>query len=110
MFLRDRSYATDTRDKNYVLLIFMFMIMKKNDILKSKGVTNGSLQSLHTNTDECLSPKQNLCAFKYIVAVIVKEGRDCVTVDLPGFSLQTKKNKSNIKTTQVVGTNGYTTC
>ena len=71
------------------------MILKRNGDLKSRGVANGSLQRLYTNKDDCSSPTPDLCAFKYIIAVIAKEGRDCATVDLPGFFLQTEADKNN---------------
>ena len=38
-------------------------------------------------------PTPDFYAFKYIVAVIAKEGRDCATVDLPGFFLQTEQEE-----------------
>ena len=83
--------------KDRALPILMFMIMKRNGMLKSRGVANGSLQRLYTNKDDCSSPTPDFYAFKYIIAVIAKEGRDCATVDLPGFFLQTEQEKTDDK-------------
>ena len=58
------DYASLTQEmKDTALPIFMFMIMKRNGDLKSRGVANGSLQRVYTNKDDCSSPTP---AFKYI--------------------------------------------
>ena len=72
----------------------MFMIIKRNGNIKTRGVANCSFQLVYTNKDDCSSPTPNFYAFKYIVAVIAKEERDCVTVYLPGFFLQTDQEKN----------------
>ena len=95
---RETKYSELTQDmKDRALPILMFMIMKRNGMLKSRGVSNGSLQRLYTNKDDCSSPTPDFYAFKYITAVIAKEGRDCATVDLPGFFLQTEQEKTDDK-------------
>ena len=88
------DYSSLTQEmKDRALPILMFMIMKRNGDLKSRGVANGSLQRLYTNKDDCLLPTPDFYAFKYIIAVIAKEDRDCATVDLPGFFLQIEADK-----------------
>ena len=76
--------------------------MKRNGLLKSRGVANGSLQRLYTNKDDCSSPTPNFYAFKYMIAVVAKEGRDCATVDLPGFFLQTEQEKTDDKSKELL--------
>ena len=70
----------------------LFIIMKIINMLKSRGIANGSYQRRYsTNSKVCLSLSllNFLFAFKYMdVVVIVKNGRDCVTVDVLGFFLQ----------------------
>lgn len=69
--------------------------MERNRDFKSRGVSNGSLQRLYTNKDDCASPTPDFYAFRYIIAMIAKEGRDCATVDLPGFFLQTEADEND---------------
>ena len=90
------AYETLTqRQKDRALPILMFMIMKRNGDIKTRGVANGSLQRVYTNKDECSSPTPDFYAFKYIIAMIAKENRDCATVDLPGFFLQTEQEENS---------------
>lgn len=74
------------------LPILMFMIIKRNGLLKTRGVADGSVQRLYTNKDDVSSPTPDFYSFKYICAIIAKECRDVATVDLPGFSLQTEQD------------------
>ena len=94
-FGETKYYELTQEMKDRALPILMFMIMKRNGMLKSRGVANKSLQRLYTNKDDCSSPTPDFYAFKYIIAVIAKEGRDCATVDLPGFFLQTEQEKTD---------------
>ena len=88
------EYSTITQQmKDQALPMLMFMIMKRNGNLKSRACANGSYQRVYTDKEDCSSPTPDFYAFKYIVAVIAKEGRDCATVDLPGFFLQTEQDK-----------------
>ena len=88
------AYNTLTQEmKDQALPILMFMIMKRNGNIKSRGVANGSVQRAYTDKEDCSSPTPDYYAFKYIIAVIAKEGRDCATVDLPGFFLQTEQEE-----------------
>ena len=72
-------------DKDKALPILMFMILKRNGMLKTRGCANGSVQRLYTSKEEVSSPTPDFYAFKFICAVIAREGRDVATVDLPGF-------------------------
>ena len=90
----DYDRLTQTQ-KDRALPILMFMIMKRNGDIKTRGVANGSLQRVYTNKDDCSSPTPDFYAFKYIIAMIAKEGRDCATVDLPGFFLQTEQEENS---------------
>lgn len=76
--------------KDHALLFLMFMIIKRNGDLKSRGVADGHVQCLYTDKNGCSLPTLEFYAFKYIVAVIAKEGRDLAMIDLPGFFLQTE--------------------
>ena len=71
------------------------MIMKRNGNVKTRGVARGDLQRVYTNKEDCSSPTPDFYAFKYIIALIAKEGRDCATVDLPGFFLQTEQEEDS---------------
>ena len=89
-------YSSLTQEmKDKALLILMFMIMKRYGYLKSRGIANVSLQQVYTNKDDCSSPTPAFCVFKYIIAVIAKEGKDCAMVDLPRFFIQTESDKNN---------------
>ena len=66
--------------------MLMFIIMKRNGLIKSRGVVNGKVKKLHSN-DEFSSPMPDFYAVKYACAVVGKEERDVATVDLPGFFL-----------------------
>ena len=71
--------------KDKALPILMFMILKRNGLLKTRGCANGSVQRLYTSKEEVSSPTPDFYAFKFVCAVIAREGRDVATVDLPGF-------------------------
>ena len=66
----------------------MLMVMKRNGILKSRGVANGANQKLYSE-DKFSSPTPDLYSVKCVCAVSAKEDRDAATVDLPSFFLQT---------------------
>ena len=74
----------------------MFMILKRNGEIKTRGVANGSVQRLYTNKDDVTSPTLDYHAFKYACAVAALEKRDVATVDLPGFFLQTEQEGEEI--------------
>ena len=93
-FFGETKYEKLTQEqKDQVLPILMFMVLKRNGEIKTRGVTNGSVQRVHTNKDDCSSPTPDCYAFKYICAVIALEGRDAAMVDLPGFFLQTEQDE-----------------
>ena len=88
------NYDELTQDqKDKALPILMFMVLKRNGALKSRAVANGSVQRLYTDKEDVSSPTPDFYAFKYVAAVIGKEGRDVGTVDLPGFFLQTNQEE-----------------
>ena len=67
----------------------MFMIMKRNRTIKTRGVANGKHQKLHSDS-YLSSPTPDLYAVKHACRLAAKEDRDTATVDLPGFFLQTE--------------------
>ena len=80
-------------DKDKALPILMFMVLKRNGLLKTRGCANGSVQRLYTDKADVSSPTPDFYSFKFIAAVIAREGRDVATVDLPGFFLQTDQDE-----------------
>lgn len=89
-----KSLTQEMKDK--ALPILMFMVMKRNGDLKTRGCVNGSVQKLYMNKEDVSSPTPDFYAFKYICAVIAREGRDVASVDLPGFFLQTKQDDETL--------------
>jgi hypothetical protein len=79
--------------KDKALPILMFMVLKRNGLLKTRGCANGSVQRLYTNKEDVSSPTPDFYAFKFVCAVIAREGRDVASVDLPGFFLQTDQDE-----------------
>jgi hypothetical protein len=79
--------------KDKALPILMFMVLKRNGLLKTRGCANGSVQRLYTNKEDVSSPTPDFYAFKFVCAVIAREGRDAASVDLPGFFLQTDQDE-----------------
>ena len=71
----------------------MFMVIKRNSDLKSKGVSDGSHQKLCTDKADCTSPTPDFCSIKCACHVAAKEDRDVGTADLPGFFLQTEADE-----------------
>ena len=89
--------------KDQALPILKFMIMKRDGDIKTRGVANGSFQRVYTDKDTCSSPTPDFYAFKYMIAMIAREGRDCATVDLPGFFLQTKSEENSTLLLKLTG-------
>ena len=79
--------------KDRALPLLLFMVMKRNGDIKTRGVANGKNQRKHTDENEVSSPTPDFNSLKYLCAVFAKEGRDTATVDLPGFFLQTKQEE-----------------
>jgi hypothetical protein len=79
--------------KDKALPILMFMVLKRNGSLKTRGCANGSVQRLYTNKEDVSSPTPDFYAFKFVCAVIAREARDVASVDLPGFFLQTDQDE-----------------
>jgi len=80
-----KSLLQEQKDK--ALPILMFMVKKRNGDIKTRGCANGSVQRIYTDRNSVSSPTPDFYAFKYVCAVIAKEGRDVARVDLPGFFL-----------------------
>ena len=83
-------------DEDKALPILMFMVLKRNGLLKTRECTNGSVQRLYTNKADVSSPTPDFYSFKFIAAVIAREGRDVAIVDLPGFFSQTDQDEKII--------------
>ena len=66
----------------------MFIVIKRNGLIKTRRVANGRYQKLHTESDFSL-PIHDFYAVKYVCEVVPKEERDTAIVDLPRFFLQT---------------------
>ena len=85
-----KSLSQEKKDK--ALPVLMFMVKKRNGDIKTRGYANGSVQQIYTDKNSVSSPTPDFYAFKYVCAVIAKEGRDVATVDLPDFFLQTEQD------------------
>ena len=73
-YFGETDYNTLNQDaKDKVLPILMFMIRKRNGMLKTRGCANGSVQRLYTSKEEVSSPTPDFYAFKFICAVIARE-------------------------------------
>ena len=77
--------------KDKALPILMFMIMKRNGLLRTRGVADGSVERIFTSKEDVSLPTPDFYAFKYICALIAKESRDVATLNFPGFFLQTEQ-------------------
>ena len=81
----------------------MFMVLKRNGLLRIRSCEKGSVQQLYTSKEEMSSPTPDFYSFKFMWDVVAREGCDVVTVDLPCFFLQTDKdNLILLKVTGVV--------
>ena len=69
------------------------MILKRNGMLKTRGCANGNVQRLYTSKEKVSSLIPDLCALKFMPAVITRKGRDVAPFYLPGFIFQTDQNK-----------------
>ena len=81
-------------DKRNALPILMFMVLKRNGDLKSRGCADGRPQRLWTDKHAVSSPTPAIEALKYILAIIAVEGRDVASFDLPGQFLQTEMDET----------------
>ena len=85
------SLSQEKKDKALPLLALM--IVKRNGITKTRGVTNGKHQKLYSDSD-CSSPTPDFYALKH-VCVSSKEDRDAATMDFPGFFLQAEADEDD---------------
>ena len=91
---REVKYESLTQEmKDRALPLLLFMVMKRNGDLKTRGVANGKHQRMCTDKNEVSSPTPSFDSLKYLCTVFAKEGRATATVDLPGFFLQTKQEE-----------------
>ena len=85
-----------TKDMNRrALSLLMFMMLKRNGDLNSRGAANGSFQLVFTDKVDCASSTPSFYALKHVAAVVAKESLDTATVNLQVFFLQTKANKED---------------
>ena len=73
--------------------MLMFMTLKRNGDLKSRGAANASFQRVITNKVDCISPTPDFHALKHVSEVAAKESRYAATVDLSAFSFRLKLAK-----------------
>ena len=98
------DYNTITDEmKDKALPILMFMVLKRNGLLKTRGVADGSVQRVFTDKNDVSSPTPDFYAFKFICAMIAREGRDVATADLPGFFLQTEQEGDEVIMLKLTG-------
>ena len=81
----------------------MFMNLKHSGELKTIGIANGSLQRICSENNESSSTSPCFCSFKHICAMIAKELRDVVTIDLLGLFLQTDRKGEDTMTLRLTG-------
>ena len=62
--------------------ILMFMMLKRNGLLKTQGCANDSVQRLYRSKEVLPSLTPHFYTFKYICTVIAREGRDVAAIDL----------------------------
>ena len=81
--------------KSRALPMLMFMVMKRNGIIKTRGVVNGKNQRIYHDRNEFTSPTPDFYAVKHVCAVAAKEERDVGTLDLLSFFLQTEAKEEH---------------
>ena len=61
----ETDYSNPSQEANdKTLQILMFMILKRNELLKTRGCTNGSVQRINTSKEELSSLTSDYYAFK----------------------------------------------
>ena len=75
-------------ENDKALPILKFMILKRNELLKTRWCANGIVHILYTSKEEVSLLTPGLYAIKFICAVIIREGHDIATIDLPGFLIK----------------------
>ena len=84
--LKHESQTDEIKRRDLPLL--MLMVLKRNGEMKSRGVTNGSLQRMCADKAERTSQTPYFHSLKYVAAVAAEGERDTATVDLPRCFLQ----------------------
>ena len=78
------------QQKRNALPILMFMVMKRNKTLKTRGCADGRKQRVWTNPIDVSSPTPANECLRYVLATAALETRDVATYDLPAQFLQTE--------------------
>jgi hypothetical protein len=81
------------KQRKLSLPILMFMTLKRDGTLKTRGCADGRPQRLWTNKQDVSSPTPAIECIKYILAIIAFERRDVASFDLPAQFLQTEMNE-----------------
>ena len=81
------------KQRKLSLPILMFMTMKRDGTLKTRGCADGRPQRLWTNKQDVSSPTPAIECIKYILAIIAFKRRDVASFDLPAQFLQTEMNE-----------------
>ena len=67
-------YESLTKEmKQRVIPLLMFVMLKINGDLKSRGASNGSFQRVRTDKVDCTSPMPGFYALKHVAEVAEKE-------------------------------------
>ena len=86
------DYDSLTQDKSLTFL--MFMAKKRNGVIKSRGVADGSHQKLYTEKADFTSPTLFFYSINHIGVAPANDERDVVTVDFQGFSYKLKSMRT----------------
>lgn len=76
-------------ENKHALPILMYMLVKRDGRLKSRGRTDGRPQRLWTNKQDSPSPTSAIEALKYMLAISAMEGCGVTSFDLPSQFLET---------------------
>jgi hypothetical protein len=75
-------------DKKQALQYLMFLKKKRNGIIKGQAYAYGRKQRLYSNKDDTSSPTVSIESVMLTSVIDATEGRDVVTVDIPGAFMQ----------------------
>jgi hypothetical protein len=81
------------KQKKFALNILMFMVMKRDGKLKTRGCADGRPQRLWTRKQDVSSPTPTNESLRYVLVIIAMERRDVASFDLPGQFLQTEMDE-----------------
>ena len=86
-------HSLTSEDKRNALPMLMFMIEKRNGILKTRGCADGRRQRLWTDEHDVSSPTPAAESIRCILAQCALEQRDVASFDLPAQFPQTDVNE-----------------